>query len=251
LARRWLSELPDRVKAMDPGAFFAALARAMKANPPHATDAPMIHDLARIGLVLGEDFDASKLPADQLIALNEGARAASARLEGLVTAAASTKPGWGAFNRAVGRYGTEHLARAGTARIGLVANPPEDAIYINKLRRWRWPTPKWRQKRYRMHFEKTSLPPVRAFWSVTAYDEGGYFIPNAIDRYAIGDRDVLNLNPDGSHDLYIQSQTPGPDDESNWLPSGAGPFNLTIRLYWPEEPILNGSWQPPALERLP
>jgi len=35
--------------------------------------------------------------------------------------------------------------------------------------------------RYRMHFEKTSLPPVRAFWSVTAYDQGGYFISNPIE----------------------------------------------------------------------
>jgi hypothetical protein len=72
---------------------------------------------------------------------------------------------------------------------------------------------------------------VRAFWSVTAYDQGGYFLANPISRYAIGDRDSLKSNPDGSLDLYIQSQSPGPDHESNWLPAGDGPFNLTIRLY--------------------
>jgi hypothetical protein len=102
-----------------------------------------------------------------------------------------------------------------------------------------------------MHFEKSSLPPVRAFWSVTAYDQDGYFIANPASRYAIGDRDGLKFNPDGSLDLYIRSQNPGADHESNWLPSGGGLFNLTFRLYWPEDAILNGSWRPPALERLP
>jgi hypothetical protein len=241
---------PDRVKAMDPRTFFAAFAAAMKANPPHLSDAPMIHDLARIGLVPGQDFDASKLPDDQLSALNEGARAASARIERLVSAAASTKPGWGAFNHAVGRYGTDYIGRAATARLGLGANPPEDAVYINSAADGGG-QPLNGAMRYHMHFEKTGLPPVRAFWSVTAYDQDGYFIANSINRYAIGDRDRLKFNSDGSLDLYIQSQNPGPDRESNWLPSGDGPFNLTIRLYWPEEAILNGSWRPPALQLLP
>jgi hypothetical protein len=241
---------PDRVKAMDPRTFFAAFATAMKANPPHQADAPMIHDLARIGLVPGQDFDASKLSAGQLSALDEGARAASARIERLVTAAASTKPGWGAFSHTVGRYGTDYLGRAGTARLGLGANPPEDAIYINSTADGAG-QPLNGAVQYRMHFEKTGLPPVRAFWSVTAYDQDGYFIANPIGRYAIGDRDSLKFNPDGSLDLYIQSQSPGADQESNWLPSGAGPFNLTIRLYWPDEAIIDGSWRPPALQSVP
>jgi len=46
---------------------------------------------------------------------------------------------------------------------------------------------------------------VLAFWSVTAYDREGYFIANSINRYAIGDRDKLKFNPDGSLDLYIQN----------------------------------------------
>ena len=104
---------------------------------------------------------------------------------------------------------------------------------------------------YRVHFNKGNLPPVRAFWSLTAYDQGGYFIANPLNRYAIGDRDALKFNDDGSLDLYIQAQSPGASLESNWLPSGDGPFNLTIRLYWPENAILNGTWHPPAPERRP
>lgn len=104
--------------------------------------------------------------------------------------------------------------------------------------------------RYRMHFDAASLPPVNAFWSITAYDEDGYFIANPLNRYTIGDRDRLKFNPDGSLDLYVQGETPGPDQEANRLPAGTGPFNLTIRLYWPNQAVLSGAWHPPALERL-
>jgi hypothetical protein len=91
---------------------------------------------------------------------------------------------------------------------------------------------------------------VLAFWSVTAYDKDGYFISNSINRYAIGDRDPLKFNPDGSLDLYIQSENPGLDRQSNWLPAGNGPFNLTLRLYWPKPPILDGSWHAPPVEEV-
>jgi hypothetical protein len=241
---------PDRVKAMDPVAFFASFATAMKANPPHAADAPMVRELARVGIVPGQDFDASKLSADQRQALNEGSHAASARVEGFITAAASTKPGWGGFNSTIGRYGTNYMARAAIARFGIGANPPEDAIYLNSSADGAGQILNG-SMRYRMHFDKASLPPVRAFWSITAYDRDGYFIANPINRYAIGDRDPLKFNPDGSLDLYIQIQNPGSDRESNWLPAADGAFNLTLRLYWPEQAILSGTWHPPALERLP
>jgi hypothetical protein len=241
---------PDRIKAMEPAAFFAAFAQAMKANPPHPADAPLLHDLARIGIVPGEDFDPSKLSPDQVAALNQGVRAAMARIEQFVGSAASVKPGWTSFQGTIGRYGTNYMARAVTARIAVGANPAEDAVYITSSADAAG-QPLNGSARYRMHFDAFNLPPVLAFWSVTAYDKDGYFIANPINRYAIGDRDPLKFNPDGSLDLYIQSQDPGPDRRSNWLPSGDGVFNLTLRLYWPKPAILNRTWQPPALESLP
>jgi hypothetical protein len=241
---------PDRVKAMEPTDFFAACAQSMKANPPHTADEPMVRELARIGLVPGLDFDPSRLTAEQLQALNEGARDAMERIEKFVASAGAPKPGWTSFQGTLGRYGTNYMARAVTARVAIGANPPEDAVYMSSSADGNGQALDG-STRYRMHFAASNLPPVEAFWSVTAYDRDGYFIANPINRYAIGDRNRLKFNSDGSLDVYIQSPNPGPDHESNWLPSGDGPFNLTIRLYWPKQAILDGSWHPPALERLP
>jgi hypothetical protein len=94
------------------------------------------------------------------------------------------------------------------------------------------------------------LPPVDAFWSVTAYDKDGYFLLNVIDRQAIGDRDKLASNPDGSIDLYINSNSPGAEKESNWLPVAKAPFNLLMRLYWPKREIIDGTWTPPHVKRV-
>jgi hypothetical protein len=150
----------------------------------------------------------------------------------------------------MGRYGTDYKRRAIVTRLAVGANPPEDAVDVSSTADAQGKALNG-STRYRMHFEKSDQPPVHAFWSVTAYDQDGYFIANPINRYAIGDRDPLNFNADGSLDIYIQGKSPGDGQESNWLPSGDGPFNLTIRLYWPQEPILSGSWHPPALELQP
>jgi hypothetical protein len=234
---------------MEPAEFFAAFAKYMKANPPHAADASLVDDLARIGLVPGQDFDASGLTPAQLSSLTAGVQAATTRIERFVASGAAVKPGWTSFQGTIGRYGTNYMARAITARIAVGANPAEDAVYINCSADSEGHAFS-NSMRYRMHFDAANLPPVLAFWSVTGYDKDGYFIANPIGRYAIGDRDPLKFNPDGSLDLYIQSENPGPDHESNWLPTGDGSFNLTFRLYWPKPAILDGSWHPPAVERV-
>jgi hypothetical protein len=241
---------PEQVKAMTPVDFFTAFAQAMKANPPHSADTTIVADLARIGIIPGKDFSPSQLTPEQLQAINAGGRAGSANVESFGTHSDQVKPGWNTFIRNVGRYGTDYMSRAITARLALGANPPEDAIYMSTFADSSG-QPLNGSMRYRMHFSNGQLPPIQAFWSLTAYDKDGYFIANPLDRYAIGDRDPLQFNPDGSLDLYIQSQNPGPDHQKNWLPSGDGPFNLIIRLYWPREAILDGSWQPASVERAP
>jgi hypothetical protein len=43
--------------------------------------------------------------------------------------------------------------------------------------------------------------------------------------------------------------SPGTDREANWLPTPGGPIFVVMRLYWPREEALNGSWKPPAVQR--
>ena len=75
---------------------------------------------------------------------------------------------------------------------------------------------------------------------------------NPIDRFAIGDRDKLTFNPDGSLDLYIQADSPGKDKESNWFPAPkAAPFAPSMRIYAPRPEGMDGTWTPPPFKRRP
>jgi hypothetical protein len=101
-----------------------------------------------------------------------------------------------------------------------------------------------------LHFAKNAAPPVAAFWSITLYDKDGFPTANVLNRNAIGDRDGLKSNADGSIELYFQHESPGKDKESNWLPAPIGDFNLTMRLYAPKFEALDGRWTPPAINRV-
>jgi hypothetical protein len=76
-------------------------------------------------------------------------------------------------------------------------------------------------------------------------------VANPLDRYLINSPMLPQLakDPDGGLTLLIQSDSPGPDQEANWLPAPAGPFMMAMRLYWPKEEALGGQWTAPPLQR--
>jgi hypothetical protein len=145
----------------------------------------------------------------------------------------------------MGAWGTSYLRRACVALIGLGANLVEDAIYpISYFDAEGKPYDG--ANAYVLHFDAGALPLAKAFWSLTMYDEEGFQVPNSIDRFAIGDRDDLRMNPDGSLDLQIAAAEPA-EGNANWLPAPSGPFNLCLRIYYPEASALEGDWKPPAV----
>ena len=163
---------------------------------------------------------------------------------------ARTVNGWQMNTDTMGVYGNYYLKRAIIAMVGLGANQPDDAIYPLLLADADG-KPLAGDSRYILHFSKDELPPVGAFWSLTMYDEGGFQVANPINRFAIGDRDQLKYNADGSLDLYIQHDNPGDEKQSNWLPSPAsGTLGATMRLYAPAPEALDGRWNPPAVRRV-
>ena len=103
----------------------------------------------------------------------------------------------------------------------------------------------------RAHRPASAAGLVHAFWSVTAYGADNFLIDNPRQRHALGDRDPMHFNPDGSLDLWVQAEPPQDDMKNNWLPVRPGaPFLLNARLYWPKPAALDGSWSMPAVERL-
>lgn len=245
-----MSAPPDQVEAMDAATFFETFAELMKAHPPHANDYPILDRMARIGLVPGESYDVSEQPREIRAALEAAPEAAMPRIKAAWANAGVEANGWRTNLTAIGTYGADYLARAGVAYGGLGANVPQDAVYPTAFADANG-EPFHSDRRYRLHFEADQIPPARAFWSLTMYDERQLFAENEIDRYAIGDRDDLQFNEDGSLDLYIQRESPGPELESNWLPTPqSGTFTMNLRLYWPEARVVDGNWSPPPVLRV-
>ena len=161
----------------------------------------------------------------------------------------------GYFISDLGAWGTDYQLRAIGARVGLGGQRANVAAYPFTLTD-RTHAPLTGSARYVLHLPAGRLPiPVRAFWSLTLYDAGSFFVPNLLNRYALNSRSRLHRNADGSIDLYIQHDPPAnPAQVANWLPSpGAGEgFRLIWRLYdlgRALRGVLDGSgWQPPAVQ---
>lgn len=237
----------DQVNGLSAVEYFTLLAQLMKANPPSAKDEPELARFARIGLVAGQDFDASKLKADFAKRIPEvGFDRIMVQFK--INREVKKINGWG-FTTKTGIYGTDYLMRALVTAIGLGANRPQDAVYPTSLKAADGESYDGANK-YVMHFPKGELPPVEGFWSLTMYDSNYFFVENPINRYSISARQDLKRNADGSVDLYVQHESPGADKESNWLPAPAGKFILMLRMYWPSESnpsILDGSWTIPPV----
>jgi hypothetical protein len=239
----------DQVNKMPAGAFFKYGAELMKANPPHVTDWSILDRLKRIGIEVGKNFDFEKLDASVQQALGKAAADGLKEMYAKLPTFARVANGWQMNTDTMGVYGNYYLKRAAVAMVGLGANQPEDAIYPLNFADADG-KPMMGENNYTLHFNKEELPPVNAFWSVTMYDEAGFQVANSISRFAIGDRDDLKYKADGSLDLYMQNENPGPEKVSNWLPSPAkGKLGVTMRLYAPKPQALDGRWNPPAIKR--
>ena len=240
----------DQVLNMKADQYFSYGAELMKLHPPHVTDWSRLERLKRIGIVLGKSFDFAKASPVVQAGLKRAVSGGLKLMKDALPSLATIVNGWQMNTSSVGVYGNYYLKRTIVAWIGLGANQPEDAIYLLILTDADG-KPVVPGQRYVQHFSKDELPPVNAFWSTTMYDEAGFQVANKLNRFAIGDRDALKFNADGSLDIYIQPESPGKDKESNWLPSPAkgGPLGVTMRLYSPKPQALDGRWIPPAISK--
>jgi len=119
----------DQVDALGVNEYFNYLARLMKTNPPTPDDAPMVAKMAKIGLVPGQDFDASKLGVFDKESIKAVPKLAQARIIEYAKKSIVPVNGWILLIHNIGVYGTDYLQRALVTAIGLGANRPQDAIY--------------------------------------------------------------------------------------------------------------------------
>ena len=239
-----------QVDAMPASKFFPYVVELMKANPPHVTDQPIVARMRRLGIEPGASFDFQRAEPAVQRALERAVPDAMKAMIAKLPTVARVVNGWQMNTDTMGVYGTYYLKRAIIALFGLGANLPEDAVYPNCATDVEG-KPLDGANRYVIHFPKEGIPPAKAFWSVTLYDREGFPTANALKRNAIGDRDALKFNADGSLDLYIQHESPGAEKESNWLPAPADGFTLTMRIYAPRPEVLDGRWAPAPVQRAP
>ncbi|MGZ8218341.1 DUF1254 domain-containing protein [Methylomagnum sp.] len=238
-----------QVNTMPAKTYYTYAAELLKVNPPHLTDQPIIARMKRIGIEAGKSLDFDRLDPAVRQALEaapaDGLKAMKEKLPTL----ARVVNGWQMNTDSMGVYGNYYLKRAIVAMVGLGANLPEDAIYPLLVADADG-KPLDGGNKYVLHFDKSELPPASAFWSITMYDGEGFHAANPLNRFAIGDRDRLRFNADGSLDIHIQHDSPGSGKESNWLPAPKGPLGVTLRLYAPKAEALDGRWAPPAVKRM-
>jgi hypothetical protein len=236
-----------QMRAMRSDVFFTRLAWLMVGNPPAAADGPMLVKLSRLGIAPGRPPSWGVL---DLAAVSLGRWLADFTVARELKKPRDLIRGWATPPAILGNYGTYYNTRAVVAMVGLGANLPADATYPNTGVDATGQALSG-SRRYRVHFKATELPPVKAFWSITAYGPDDFLIDNPLHRYALSDRDPLVFNPDGSLDLWLQADAPPPAKMANWLPVKADEtFLLNARLYWPKPAALNGVWGMPAVERV-
>lgn len=240
-----------QVNAMDAESYFDLLAKLMKTNPPTPADAEIVAEMAKIGIVPGQDFGPEKLRFFGRELLDVVPKMAQLEM-GIHLKRQPTTNGWLYFTKGVGDWGTDYLLRGMGNMLGPGWNRPQDAIYPLSQKDAKDRKYDGEKHKYTIRFEKGQLPPANAFWSVTMYDKNLFFVPNSINRYELGSRSTFVTGSDGSIELYLQSESPGKDKEANWLPAPKGEFALIMRLYDPstsDPSILDGTWKPPAAER--
>ena len=226
-------------------AFFDELGDVLAIAPPTSdVDMEAMRRFAAIGIGPGK-HPAADGTAESRAVLAQGIIDGTDRITDLVAASTISVNGWDSQGQ-MGTYDDNFPLRAAIASIGWGANVPEEAVYMHSEKDANGQDYSG-DHNYVLHFAADQLPPAKAFWSLTLYGPDHFLIDNPARRYAVGDRTPgLQFNADGSLDIYFQQSAPA-GHESNWVPTPAGSFYLSLRIYLPEQSVLDGVYHPPPV----
>jgi hypothetical protein len=237
-------------KAPEDIRFFDELGHAMSQRLPASADFDdtLVASFRQIGLSVGKGFEWQTLDEPTRRGLVRATKAGEQIVDRKWEAAGETTDGW-KYTFAGGRAGYDPGLRAALIKYELGAQLSDQVLYPNTAVDDKG-EPLTGERKYVLHFDAGNLPPVSVFWNMAMYGSDMLFVENDFGRYSIGSTtDGLKPDADGSLTILIQKDRPA--DMSNWLPAPSGPFNLTMRLYGPETPVLDGSYRLPAVRRVP
>jgi len=109
--------------------------------------------------------------------------------------------------------------------------PDKDAQYINVQ-------PNLPVGEYELNVKDV---PVKGFWSISLYNEEGYFQQNDLNAYSLNNL-TAKPNSDGSYTIRFGGCTASTE---NCLPIMKG-WNYAVRQYEPSKAIIDGSWTFPG-----
>jgi hypothetical protein len=230
--------------------FFNQLNFILGFCPTVPSEAELMKRFATIGVGAGKTIDVSKLAPELKQALQDGIADAWAafqefRKNEFATGKVTSNDVFGSRAAMKNNY----AYRMAAAVLGIYGNSAQEAMYpaytVDSKGK-----PLDGAHRYTIHFAKSELPPVNAFWSLTMYQlPSSLLVANSINRYLLNSPMLpqFTRGADGGLTLYFQNTSPGADKESNWLPAPSGPFAVYMRLYWPKPEALDGRWKRPLM----
>jgi hypothetical protein len=232
-------------------AFFNILNFVLQFCPTDPSETELMTRFAKIGVGAGKTSDASTLSPEIKTAIEGGMADAWADLEALRKRVDAGEVTSGDMFGTREYLKNNYLYRMGAAVLGIYGNSKQEAMYPvyavddagKKLDGG---------NKYTVHFAADKLPPVNAFWSLTMYNlPQSLLVANPIHRYLLNAPMLPQFvkDADGGLTFYVQNESPGKEKEANWLPAPKGPFFIAMRLYWPKQEALDGTWKQPPMTK--
>jgi hypothetical protein len=233
--------------------FFNILNFVLQFCPTDPSETELMARFAKIRVGAGKTFDASTLSPEIKTAIEQGMADAWVDFANLQKQIDVGKVTSGYLFGTRAYLKNNYLYRMAGAVLGIGGNSKQEAMYPI------YAVDAAGQKldganRYTVHFPSGQLPPVNAFWSLTMYElPASLLVANPINRYLLNSPMLPQFvkDADGGLTFYVQNESPGKDKEPNWLPAPKGPFIVAMRLYWPKEAALDGSWKQPPMTKTP
>jgi hypothetical protein len=248
---------PDasRPQWVNPKTFWDDLEKMLAANPSVGRADAAMADQARTLIALRKSSPDYKALLDREALTADSALHASSTY---VQVGVDAGNGW-QKQEGAGQWSTDWFSRAQATVIYIYVNDYREATYFIRGTDAKDTLFDGRHA-YRMLFPKDALPPMDrsrgGFWSLTMYDKDYFMLPNSPNgRTNIGtvslDANELQFAPDGSLTLYMSHEPPADAGaRANWLPAPEGQFALILRAYVPTQPVLDGSYKLPNVERV-